>query len=127
MDKIFLFDLASRQAGWASVRQATIATNIANANTPGYLARDIEPFSTVLERTHLATVRTSPGHIDLAALEGSDFRASEQRDAEVSESGNSVSLDQEMFKADEVARTFSLNTSIVRAFHRMVLASVRTA
>lgn len=31
-----------------------------------------------------------------------------------------------MLKADDVNRAYSLNTSIVRAFHRMILASVKT-
>jgi flagellar basal-body rod protein FlgB len=44
---------------------------------------------------------------------------------EVLHSGNSVSLEQEMIKAGDVNRDFSLNTNIVKAFHRMLLASVK--
>ena len=39
--------------------------------------------------------------------------------------GNDVSLDKELIKAGEVARDFSLNTGIVKSFHRMWMASVK--
>ena len=32
----------------------------------------------------------------------------------------------ELVKADEINRSYALDMSIVRAFHRMLLASVRT-
>ena len=38
---LFLFELASSQARWLELRQSTIATNVANANTPGFKARDV--------------------------------------------------------------------------------------
>ena len=34
MQPIQLFDLASRQAEWLTIRQQVVAGNIANANTP---------------------------------------------------------------------------------------------
>ena len=43
----------------------------------------------------------------------------------VAPSGNSVSLEQELIKAGEVNRDYALNTSIVRSFHRMLMASVK--
>ena len=44
---------------------------------------------------------------------------------EIIHSGNSVSLEQEMIKAGEVNRAYALNTSVVKAFHRMLLASAK--
>lgn len=127
LDKIFLFDLTARHAEWASVRQATIAANIANANTPAYRAADVEPFSTVLDRTHLTQVRTSAGHLSPAGAEAMRAEVKPADSWEVSDSGNTVSLDQQMVKAADTNAAFTLNTSVVRAFHRMVLASVRNA
>ena len=48
MQPIHLFSVASRQADWLSVRQATVAQNVANADTPKYRAVDVEPFGDVL-------------------------------------------------------------------------------
>lgn len=127
MEPVYLFGLAARHAQWASLRQATITANIANANTPGFRASDVEPFTAIVEKTHLAVARTSPGHLTLddSGLRKTKLDGSETW--EVSESGNSVSIEQEMLKANQVNGAFNLNNSIVRAFHRMMLASVRTS
>lgn len=126
MEPLFLFNLASRHAQWASVRQAAIAGNIANANTPGYRAVDAEPFSAVLDKTHLTLARTASSHLDVTGAGVPVTKMNAKDGWDTSTSGNTVSLEQEMLKADDVNRAFSLNTSIVRAFHRMVLASVKS-
>jgi len=121
-----LFGLASRHAQWASVRQTAIAGNIANANTPGYKAVDTEPFSAVLEKTGASMARTSAGHIEVPSATSSSTRTRAKGvDGDETVGGNTVSIEQEMLKADEVQRAFSLNTGIVRSFHRMILASVK--
>ena len=40
-------------------------------------------------------------------------------------SGNSVSLEQEMVKGGDVNREYSMNTAIVRSFHRMLLSGLK--
>lgn len=124
---VYLFDLASRQAQWLAARQSTISGNIANANTPGYRARDIEPFADVLDKTKLAMVATNGGHIgqDATRPEGTKVKKADTWDTVYSK--NSVSLEQELIKAGEIDRQHSLNTSIVKAFHRMLISSVRSA
>jgi flagellar basal-body rod protein FlgB len=44
---------------------------------------------------------------------------------DVTHSGNSVSIEQELINAGEVNRAYRLNTSIAKAFHRMILASAK--
>jgi flagellar basal-body rod protein FlgB len=44
---------------------------------------------------------------------------------DVTHTGNSVSLEQELIKAGDVNRAFRLNTSVAKAFHRMILASAK--
>lgn len=124
---VYLLDLASRQAQWLSARQTTISGNIANANTPGYRAKDIEPFVDVLDKTKLTMVATSNGHIgfDASRPEAMKIRKADTWDTVYSR--NSVSLEQELIKAGEIDRQHSLNTSIVKSFHRMLMSSVRTS
>ncbi|MEP9368247.1 flagellar basal body rod protein FlgB [Xanthobacter sp. VNH20] len=126
MEPLFLFSLASRHAQWASVRQAAISGNIANANTPGFKAADVEPFTAVLDKTHLSMNLTSARHMDVANAGAPTTKVSKAEGWDVNHSGNTVSLEQEMLKADEVNRAFSLNTNVVRSFQRMMLASVKT-
>jgi flagellar basal-body rod protein FlgB len=123
---LYLFELASSQARWLEVRQSTIAANVANANTPGFKARDVEPFNKVLDATPVRLAQTSPTHMQLSPTE-TDARKTAKKDSwEVVHSGNSVSLEQEMVKGGEVNRDYSMNSAIVRSFHRMLLSSAKT-
>jgi flagellar basal-body rod protein FlgB len=120
---VYLFDLASRQAQWLSVRQATVAENVANANTPSYRTKEVEPFATTLQRTQLAMAASHPGHIAFApSMQAKAIRGI----PEVGPSGNSVSLEKELIKSGEVSRDHSLNVGVVKAFHRMWMAAVRS-
>ena len=125
MSPIYLLELASHQAQWLSARQKITATNIANANTPGYASMDIQPFTDVLDKTQIAMVSTNSAHM---LPEGNDFtapRASAADTWETTYSGNSVSLEQEMMKEGDINRTFTLNANIKRAFHQMLMLSVK--
>ena len=126
MGPLYLFELASSQARYLELRQSTIATNVANANTPGFKARDVEPFNKVLDGMPVRLATTSPSHLQLSAAE-SDTRPTAKKDSwEVVHSGNSVSLEQEMIKGSDVSRDYSMNSAVVRSFHRMLLSSVKT-
>ena len=126
MQPVHLFGLASRHAEWLSVRQAVITGNVANANTPGFRAKEVEAFEDVFDSTHLTMARTAPGHVDVNGVELGSAATATGNSWDISYSGNSVSLDQELVKADEVNRAYNLDAGIVRAFHRMFLASVRS-
>ncbi|WP_266035783.1 flagellar basal body rod protein FlgB [Brucella intermedia] len=122
MGPIHLFDLAARQAQWLSVRQATVAGNVANANTPDFRARDVQPFADVLDKTQLTMAAISPLHLEAEADGIAGARLRPDDITEQTHSGNTVDVEQEMMKAGEIAREYSLNTSIVKAFHRMMLS-----
>ena len=125
MAAIHLFGVVSRHNQWLSVRQSTIASNIANANTPGYKALDVEPFEKVLESTRLTMQTTQSGHMTDGANKTTAVEARKSEPWETTHSGNSVSLEQELISAGEVNRAYRLNTGIAKAFHRMLLASAK--
>ena len=125
MQPLALFSLASQQAGWLSTRQATIASNVANANTPGYRAQDVQPFAAVLSHLQLPMATTAPGHIQPASLAGERTKVKTSESWDVVHSGNSVNLEQEMMKAGEVNRAHALNVNIVRSFHQMLINAVK--
>ncbi len=125
MSEFYLFGLSSRRAEWLSARQAVVAQNVANANTPAYRAKDVTPFSEVLDTTALQMSGTSASH--LVASAGRDFGVDEakQKPWDVTHSGNSVSLEQEMLKAGEISRDFTLSTSVAKSFHRMFMSTLK--
>ena len=101
MGPVYLFDVASSHARWLSLRQMTISTNVANANTPGYQAQDIEPFEKLLDTKIVPLAVTSSKHMAMeTSLRPQGTR--KEQSWEVVHSGNSVSLEQEMLKAGDI-------------------------
>jgi flagellar basal-body rod protein FlgB len=126
LSQIYLLQLASQQAKWLTARQALIADNIANANTPGYHAKDIQPFSEILDQAQIAMTATNPAHIVPASEElAATTTPSESDTWETTVSGNSVSLEQEMMKEGDINRSYTLNTNIKRVFHQMLLSALK--
>ncbi|MFC5069756.1 flagellar basal body rod protein FlgB [Flaviflagellibacter deserti] len=125
MGPVHLFSLASQQASWLSLRQTAISQNVANADTPKYRAVDVQPFNDVLDKTSLELASTNSNHLEVPDL---DLKAAKVRKSgawEITHSGNSVSLEQEMMKAGEINGSFNLNRSIVAAFGRMLSSAVK--
>ena len=121
MEPVNLFDLASKQSQWLSVRQSAIAGNIANANTPGYTANDVEPFEKVLDRTAVSLRATQQGHLGTEATNAGFAVKPQEFTGPVLPSKNTVVMENELMKAGEVRRSFELNTAIVKAFHSMMM------
>ncbi len=121
-----LFSIASQKNQWLSARLGVVAGNVANATTPGYRARDVEPFAAVVERRHVDMARTHPAHLNaLGAARAARPETHEMATGRVSHSGNTVSLEDELMKGAEIVRSWRLNTSIVKSFHRLFLMSTR--
>ncbi|RWD60401.1 MAG: flagellar basal body rod protein FlgB [Mesorhizobium sp.] len=126
MEPVNLFDLATRQSQWLAVRQSAIASNIANANTPGYTANDVEPFEKVLDRTAVALKATEAGHLGAEATNAGFNVKPEESTGSIMPSKNTVVIEDELMKAGEVRRSFEINTAIVKAFHSMMTMVVKS-
>ncbi|KUM28820.1 flagellar biosynthesis protein FlgB [Mesorhizobium loti] len=126
MEPVNLFDLATRQSQWLAVRQSAIASNIANANTPGYTANDVEPFEKVLDRTAVTLKATDAGHLGAETTSAGLNVKPQEATGSIMPSKNTVVLEDELMKAGEVRRSFELNTAIVKAFHSMMTMVVKS-
>ncbi len=111
------------------MRQEVVSTNIANANTPKYVAKDVTPFSAVLDQSApVRMARTNPGHMTDASQVSDDVdvvKAKLDQEIGVQESGNTVGLAEELSKSGEIKRQYELNAALVKSFHRMMLLTVR--
>jgi flagellar basal-body rod protein FlgB len=125
MVPLSLFALAAQKASWLASRQAVIAGNVANANTPGYKALDLRPFASVLNETDVTMTATHPAHLAPSAPGAGAPRDIETSGSETTLSGNSVNLEREMAKLGEINRDYALSTNIRRAFHHMLSESVK--
>lgn len=125
MDPVNFFSLASQQNRWLSVRQSAVAQNVANVNTPGYKAVDVEPFEAVLNSTGIEMQKTRASHLSPMSGAGSEAETEENAKWQVVHSGNSVSIEEQMLKAGEVSGAYQRNTSVMKTLHRMLLAASR--
>jgi flagellar basal-body rod protein FlgB len=126
MGPVHLFALATRHNQYLAARQTTIAGNIANANTPGFKALDLEPFDATMESTRLQMGVSNAKHMSPDGASGSaNVSATEGTSWDTVHSGNSVSIEQELLKASETKGAFTLNTTLTRSFHKMLMAATK--
>ena len=125
VSEVYLFRLASQRTQWLSARQTLIAGNVANANTPGFQARDLQPFSHVLAQTQITMAATSPGHIQPSEADLNPPRAADDDASNATLSGNSVNLESEMIKIGDISRDASAANAIKKTFHQMMLSALK--
>ena len=91
-----------------SARQKLVASNIANAATPGYQTRDID-----FESAYTGLIQgTSPAVIEVQDLKGKN-------------DGNNVSLDREARLLAENAIRFSVASNLMRSRLRLVKSAIK--
>lgn len=110
---IGLFRLAERRLNWVDQRQEVLAQNIANADTPGYRARDLAPFEASLAAQGVTLTRTSPSHLE-GPVGASGGR--EQRGHGKAPDGNTVSMEEQLGKVADTASTQELVTNLYHKY-----------
>ncbi len=113
--RIGIFDLAQRRMAWADRRQAVLARNIANANTPGFRAADVRDFAATLAGSMgIEPTRTQPGHLPGTAPSLVGLALNRPRTH--SPDGNTVALDQQLTKVADTETIQSLTTTIYKKY-----------
>jgi flagellar basal-body rod protein FlgB len=117
---ISLFAAFSKRMAWLTQRQTVLAENVANANTPGYLAKDLKSldFKALIGNANNASsgalrlAADQPGHI--APASANNVAAIVQRPDDRSISGNGVSLESQMMKVSTNASEYALVTTLYK-------------
>jgi flagellar basal-body rod protein FlgB len=117
--QIPLLAMLRGRMGYLAERQRVIAQNVANADTPGFLPKDLKPFSFDAQIQALRApegaaesggggpVMTQPGHMSLArpgARPGA--KAVVTRDSETRLDGNAVVLEEQMIKMTDARMSY---------------------
>ena len=125
LSKITILQLAKNRLAWLSQRQEILAQNIANADTPKYRARDIEPFK--FERMLRSSVtpvnvsRTQANHLSGHRSSVGEYAEEKTRKPfETAPSGNSVILEEQMAKINETSISHKLTIQLYKKHLRMV-------
>jgi flagellar basal-body rod protein FlgB len=106
----------------AGARQAVIAQNVANANTPNYKAQDLGDFRAAIgEDVALKTTRAR--HISGHAREHG-LRATIDEAAIRSPNGNTVSIEQQMLKSIDADRQHSRALAVYQSSLNILKTSI---
>jgi flagellar basal-body rod protein FlgB len=111
-----LFSLLTNRMSWLSTRQSTLAQNVANADTPNYVARDIKPMdfdAMVSNQKASGMTVTNVRHIDIHAQRGAPQYEEEDAPGEGgTPGGNVVSVEQEMIKLSDTQIQYQTATNL---------------
>ena len=111
-----LFAMLRQRMTWLHQRQDVLSENVANADTPNYVARDLKPldFEQALSRaaTGPSLVTTNLRHIALTPSHSGKFEDHDTPDQESSPNGNSVALEAEMVKVSDTQAQFQAAANI---------------
>jgi flagellar basal-body rod protein FlgB len=135
-----ILKMANASAAHAATRQTVIAGNVANADTPGYRARDVEDFASFFQRLQPVTdgvarrqernrvaaeIRTQlqkyfqdprPGNLPEILTASAPV--------ETAPNGNSVSLEVEMMRAVETRHQHEMALSVYRSVSGIIRTSL---
>ncbi len=113
------FSLAERKLDWLGQRNAVIAGNIANSNTPGYVARDLSPFAATLSGASVGMTHTDEGD-DLGATANGMADPADGTVRENSPDKNGVSLDHELTLLSQTQDQQGEVTTLYRRYTSLV-------
>lgn len=122
--KLPLTLLVTKKMAWLSRRSQVLAENVANADSPGFKARDLKEVDfrqlvareTGAARTAASPTRTHRMHLTSTAhARGETFEtAREPEPFETTISGNTVNLEQQMAKIGETQLSYQLAVDLYR-------------
>ncbi|MEO0036086.1 MAG: Flagellar basal-body rod protein FlgB [Pseudomonadota bacterium] len=128
-DRLDIFKATKNEMDWLAQRQEVLAENIANANTPRYLPKDLKPLSfkelvTGPDQPTVTATATNPAHI--VPETGPDpFKAQTQRKTyESTPDGNAVILEEQMAKIGEAGTAYTTATSLFQKYQKMLMTAL---
>lgn len=129
---IGLFRMITQQLRWLGQRQDVLARNVANADTPGYQARDLVPVAfgdAMRQATSMRPAVTQAGHLAGKVADPAAAQTKALVPWEVSPDGNGVVLEQQMTALAETQANYQMATELYRkqvAMLKLAIGSNRT-
>jgi flagellar basal-body rod protein FlgB len=107
LNRLPLFSMITKRASWLDKRQEVLARNIANADTPDFMPRDLKAqnFRSLLTgptKPEIGLVQTSTTHIGPTKPPRSPWASEKAKETyETAPDGNAVVLDEQLMKVSE--------------------------
>ena len=120
-----LLGLLTQKMAYLNQRQSVLAENVANANTPGYKAKDLATFSfnDMVNQFNIGMSVDNPAHIVPASMAGVNAKTIKATTTETLPDGNSVDLEQQMMQVSDT----SVNYQTVTGIYRNIMSWFRIA
>ncbi|HEY0302017.1 MAG TPA: flagellar basal body rod protein FlgB [Rhizomicrobium sp.] len=133
MEGMPLLAMLKQRMSWLSARQNVLAQNVANADTPGFTARDLKPvdFGDILKGATAAPqfrggmTTTDPRHISLKPAGAAAFGDFASPDVASNPNGNSVSLEQEMIRVADTQAEYQAASNLYAKAIDMMKTAIR--
>lgn len=103
-----LFELASQRLKWLSDRQKVVSENIANADTSGYRAKEVESFDAYLEVATGQAETPDANVFESEATWGQDL------------TGNNVVLEEQILEANATSGQYKIAANLYKKAHDML-------
>ncbi|MHA1539180.1 MAG: flagellar basal body rod protein FlgB [Alphaproteobacteria bacterium] len=128
LSKLTLFRMMNNKMANLGAQQAVVAENIANANTPGYKAKEIKRQSfqdlVAVPGPSMPMKTTQAGHIPTGTNSRSVQGMMKSKNTyETSPDGNNVVIEEQLLKEMEIAKSYKQVTSL----YKKHLGMIRTA
>ena len=123
LSKISLFALMNKNMSYLNSRQDVLSQNVANANTPGYKAKDLKEidFAEMLTPSASGLSVTDPRHISgVTGSAGGNFGSEVSPTYEVTPTGNQVVLEEEVMKISKTTMEYQQTSGIYRKMLSML-------
>lgn len=118
-ENLGLFQALGAKMDYLNQRQGVISQNIANADTPGYVPRDLKPvdFSTVLKdvtkgRENIQLGTTDDMHMPPPSQVNIADPKKQKETYEVAPAGNAVIVEEQLINSGKTAMDYNLMTNL---------------
>jgi flagellar basal-body rod protein FlgB len=122
-----LFSMLRERMTWLHQRQDLLSQNVANADTPGYVARDLKAldFEQALQgASGSSLVTTNSRHIAMSPSHPSSFEDEAAPDREANPNGNAVSLEEQMIKVSDNQAQFQAAANLYAKARTMMKTAI---
>lgn len=128
------FNLLTSRLNMLETRQKTVAENVANANTPGYVPHDVNmaSFEKVLGRYQAPSVGkvglavTQRDHMAGTVPPRPDVSTTKTPDSEVTMDGNAVVVEEQMLRLNQIRTDFDTALSLYQKGLSLIRLAARS-
>jgi flagellar basal-body rod protein FlgB len=131
IENISLFQAMNAKMNYLTQRQSVISQNIANADTPGYMAQELSKvdFSSLVSnidknKMHVGLETSEPGHMLPPNQSPNPKEATNKKPYAVEPDGNSVIIEEQMVKSNKVQMDYALMVNLYRDNADMIRTSL---